>query len=195
MREHDLFESWAEKLAQTAPPQVEGQPPPSMVPPEARAAVAPVAVEVPAPQPEEGAAPGGGEGGGDDGGQGDAPPQTQTQMVSPPAAVQVQILFPGNPLQVRAWDKHLVHIVQHDIFCQSDEALEIFAQFPELEELWTLHRQAHMEAAAQEAMAMAMLQGGMPPPAAGGAAPQGAQMAMANSNQNSGGTSPQGIPQ
>lgn len=182
LREQTLFEAWTSKL----PAAPDGSPS-LIVDPRARAAVQPVAVEVPAPAP----APGGDEGGEPpaDGGQAG----TMTQMVAPPPGQQAAMLFPGNPLKVRAWDKHRVHIVQHDIYCQSDEALELFAQFPELEELWSLHRQEHMAAESQEMMAQAMMQGMAPPPG------QGAGMAMANSNQNATGdtnpaASPQSIP-
>jgi hypothetical protein len=192
MREHTLFEAWVGKIQAMLPPPVVGAPPMPLVDPAARAAVQPVQVAVPAPAPDPNAPP-------PAEGEGGAPAPPQVQMVAPPAAQQAEILFPGNPLKVRRWDKHMVHVVQHDIFCQSDEALELFAAQPELEELWELHRQAHLEAAAQETMQMAMVQGGMPPggPGGPGAQPQGAAMAMANSNQNSGQVpagSPQGSP-
>lgn len=187
LREQSLFEAWTG----TIPPPIEGQPMP-LVDPLARQAVQPKPVTMQQPAP---ATPGGGGGGGGEAGA-PAPMQDVTVMVPMPPGEQAMTLFPGNPLRVRAWDKHMVHVVQHDVYCQSDEALDIFAQFPELEELWTLHRQAHLEAAAQEAMQQAMMQAGQMPgaspgaPGAGataspGAPSQGAARALSNSNQNS----------
>lgn len=177
LREQTLFASWV----QTIPAPV--QPGMSLITPEQREMAAPQPQEVPVP-----AAPGGpdDQGGGNPAG---GPVQTITQLVPQPAAQQQAILFPGNPLKVRPWDKHLIHVVQHDIFCQGDEALDIFGQFPDLEELWGLHRQAHLEAAAEEAMQQAMMQGAVPGAPAGavsGPPAQGAAKSLENSNQNSG---------
>jgi hypothetical protein len=182
LREQTLFEAWTQTIP---PPMQPGQP---MISDQQRMAAAPKPQQVQVAAPT---APGD-----DGGGDPNAQPamQTVTQMVPEPAAVQQAILFPGNPLKVRPWDKHLVHVVQHDIYCQSDEALEIFAMFPELEELWGLHRQAHLEAAAQDAMQQAAMAAGVMPgaqpgaPGAGpnGPPPQGADKSLENSNQNSG---------
>lgn len=183
LREQAHFEDYVRQL----PPLPPGG---TLVAPEARAMVAPRPQLVPAPQPEPGQEPSGDNG--DD--QGPAPPQLA--MVAPPAGDQAAILFPGNPLRVKPWDKHGVHIVQHDIWCQSDEAIRLFEQQPELEELWTLHRQAHQQAMAEEAMQQAALAAGAP---AGGNG-VGAALALTNSNQNAtptgqpGAGSPQGIP-
>jgi hypothetical protein len=176
LREQTLCEAWVDSL----PPPLPGQPQ-QLVSPQARMAVQPVPVttEQPvAPPPGEKPEPG-------------APQQTApvTQMVAPPPGQQAAMLFPGNPLKVRPWDRHMAHVVQHDIYCTSDEALETFGQFPELEELWSLHRQEHLMAAGQEAMQQMMAHGAMPPPGGPGGGP-GAGMAMQNSNQNSGALPP-----
>jgi len=172
LREQDLFEAWVGTLPQALP----GQPIP-LVSPQARAMVQPQPVK----QTVEGQP-------GPDGEPGQ--PQEVTTMVAPPAGAQQQILFPNAPLKVLAWQKHMIHITQHDIYCQTDEAIELFTARPELEELWTLHRQAHLDAAAQETAQMAMVQGGVPPsqgqPAGAPPEPQGADTALGNSNQNSG---------
>jgi hypothetical protein len=174
LREQTLFAAWVQTIP---PPPQPGMP---LISDQQRLAAAPQ------PQQVQVAAPTGpdDQGGGDENGQ--PAMQTVTQMVPQPAATQQAILFPGNPLKVRPWDKHMVHIVQHDIFCQSDEALMIFQEYPELEELWGLHRQAHLEAAAQEAMQQAMLSAPGAGAGVGAPPPQGAAKALENSNQNSG---------
>jgi hypothetical protein len=176
LREQSEFARWVATLPEPMPDPTTGQPMP-LVNPAARLAVQPQPVPVPAPEP----AP-------DDAGA--APAGPQVQMVAPPAAQQIELLFPGNPLKVKEWDKHQLHIAKHDIYCQSDEYRELALRYPELDELWTLHRRAHMEAWARAQMEMAMF-------AAAPMAPQGAGMAMANSNQNAGAVpaaSPQGAP-
>jgi hypothetical protein len=173
LREQTLFEAWVEKIPPPMPGQATG-----LVDPAARQAMAPqpVTVDVPvapapgAEKPAEGTPP---------------PTEPQTQMIPPPPGIQAATLFPGNPLKVRPWDKHQVHIVQHDIFCASDTGVEMFAQFPELEELWGLHRMEHAMAAGQEAMQQAMAAGAAGPGGPGGPPAQGAARALGNSNQNS----------
>ena len=92
------------------------------------------------------------------------------------AAVPVPI-----PFAVEKWHEHQIHIAQHKKWANSDLAVRLFEQRPDLKQLWGQHLVEHEMAEAQDLQFQMMLSA---PPVPGGA--PGAGQTMSSSNRESG---------
>jgi hypothetical protein len=87
-----------------------------------------------------------------------------------------------SPMVRKLWNNDEVHVAEHTKWANSDEARQLFAQRPDIEQAFTMHLIEHQQAIMQAAMQAAMTQAGP----GGPPQPGGAGRAMANSNQESG---------
>jgi hypothetical protein len=178
LREQDAFEQVVAKL----PPPLPGQP--RQLPMVMKAVPMPMAPPqngggqpTPAPQPTPPPQP-------------TAPPQATPPAQPPIPMMQVPVpVLPGNPLRRREWDDDRVHIVEHTKWANGDEAVSMFAAFPQLEMIFTQHLLEHKQAEQLAAMQQAMIGAAATP-----RPPQGAALTIRNSNQNAGGTRPANNP-
>jgi hypothetical protein len=104
-------------------------------------------------------------------------------MVDPATGADMppQYLQPS-PMVRKIWNNDDVHVAEHTKWANSDEARQLFAQRPDVEQAFTMHLMEHQQAIMQAAMQAAMTAA----PGPGGKPGGGAGRAMANSNQESG---------
>lgn len=159
LREQDAFERWAlspGSMPLPAAPALTAPPPGNGTP------------ALPAPPGQE--APEGGAG-------------ATPAPAGPPMPLQTQPFMVPCPMIVQYWHNDAVHNAEHRKWANADNAQQIFAQRPDLIQVFTIHMQAHdfsalQKMATQQSMQMAVL---APP---GGAA--GGGQTLRNSSRESG---------